>query len=367
MRNKILIDLSFIRSKPYSGVAKYAYRIIDYIIQSGRCDRYALLLDIISEAEIKNRYPQFETKTIGNRLITKIPLVRTFWLQFSFKHFVNASEYDVVFCPWANQITCLKSKKIIISVIHDLQSLIDWKGFALYRDKCIYKAIIRNSRKIVTISEFSKRQILSFFPKADVVNLSNSVSMDITDIPSSVYPQPYILYVGRICKMKNIITLIRAFKTVSHENNSIKLVVVGQKNDYWREEIVPVLKGNDLEEKVEVLEGVSEKQLSALYRDAELFVFPSLREGFGFPPVEASLMETPVVSSKADSLEEVSLGLWYTYDNPNDYNELAKNIISVLQNPPSKDRLTYIKNEMLNHYTPSTVCKNICNYIESVS
>lgn len=366
MKNKILIDLSFIRSKPYSGVAKYAYRIIDYIILSGRCERYALLLDIISESEIKKRYPQFETKTIGNRLITKIPLVRTFWLQFSFKHFVNASEYEVVFCPWANQITCLKSKKKIVSVIHDLQSLIDWKGFALYRDRLVFNNIIRNSYRIVTISEFSKQQINSIYPSATADNLSNSVSIETDNLPERMFPYPYILFVGRICKMKNLLTLVRSFSRISKRYKDLRLVVVGQSNDYWEKVIMPLLKDGEIENKVTLLSVVSEKQLSALYRDAQLFVFPSLREGFGSPPVEASIMKTPVVSSKADSLEEVSLGLWFSCENPQDDNELSEIIIRVLQEPPTEEELSHIREEMLKHYSPTVVCSKICNYLEKL-
>ena len=60
---KILIDLSYVRTKPYAGVAKYAYRIIDYIIASGKTDQYAILLDVVSENIIKALYPQLESHT----------------------------------------------------------------------------------------------------------------------------------------------------------------------------------------------------------------------------------------------------------------------------------------------------------------
>lgn len=366
MPKKILIDLSYIRTKPNSGVAKYAYRIIDYIVQSGRVDRYALLLDIISADVVKRRYPQFESNIIGNKIVAKVPIFRTYWLQYSFKNIVNSSDYNVVFCPWANQITCLKSKKKIVSVIHDLQSLIDWKGVAMYRDRHVFNNVIRNSYKIVTISKFSKQQIESIYPSATVDNLSNSVSMDSYNLPERMFTYPYILFVGRICKMKNILTLVRCFLRISKRHEELRLVVVGQKNKYWEKVIMPIIKGGRIENKVELLSGVSEKQLSALYRDAEIFVFPSLREGFGYPPVEASIMGTPVVSSKADSLEEVSLGLWFTYENPLDDTELADVINRVLKAPPTKDDLTHIKEEMLKHYSPFNVCRHICDYIEKI-
>lgn len=367
MRKKILIDLSFIRAAPYSGVAKYAYRIIDYIIDSKREESYALLLDNISANFIKEKYPQFETLTIGNSFASKIPIFRTLWLSFSFRNAVNRSAYGLVFCPWANYITCLKSKKIIVSVIHDLQAIIDCKGVSLYVSKKMFDMVVKNSAKLVTISDFSKKQISSFYPNAIVENWGNSVSLPQDNLPLEKPYYPYILFVGRLCKMKNIVTLVKAYARIFTECNGRKLVVVGKKNDYWNKVIVPIIKSNHMEDKVIVLGDLSENQLAATFRDADLFVFPSLREGFGYPPVEASIMCTPVLSTKEDSLDEVSLGLWYTYENALDDEELAGRIKLVLEKLPSKERLSEIRTQMLAHYSPCIVCKKICDRLEDLN
>lgn len=366
--SKILIDLTYIRTKPYSGVAKYAYRIIDYILAAGKSDEYGLLLDVVSEKKIKEMYPQFESHTIGSKSLTKIPLIRTLWLLLSFRRFVNHSNYDLVFCPWGNEISCLKVNKKKISVIHDLQFRLDTGGLALKIHKAIDDLVVKNSDKIVTISKFSKEQIRSFYPELhedDVVSLGNSVSVSEAN-GDSVVNGPYLLYVGRVCKMKNVITLLKAFSIIKNNFPKIKLVIVGQKNQYWLDVIEPIIKDNNLSDRIELIDNCSETELTLLYRYATIFVFPSLREGFGSPPIEAAIECTPVISTKCDSLEEVLMGQVYTYNNPMDYVELADLIAYVVNNMPSREKLIAIKETFLSKYSVNVIGKRVCNYMEKM-
>ena len=67
----IIIDLSFIRFNLYAGVSKYAYRLLDYIVEEGKSDDYILLLNIVSENKIREWYPQFKTISIGSQALLK--------------------------------------------------------------------------------------------------------------------------------------------------------------------------------------------------------------------------------------------------------------------------------------------------------
>lgn len=366
MSRKILIDLTYLRGNLYAGTAKYAIRIVDYIVSSNRCDEFAFIVDVFTKDVIRNKYPHIDCFVIGNHFVMKLPVIRVIWLSFAFRRFVNKASFDVVFCPWANYITCLRNNKKVVSVIHDLQPLIDWKGFLRYHSQWMFDRIVNNSSLIVTISDFSKKQILSFYPNTYVENWGNSVDVKTGyETKTCIRNHPYILYVGRICKMKNVVTLVKAFARI-HAEISERLVVVGHLNEYWEKEIRPIIEHYSLQDKILVLEGVSEQQLSSLYRNSSLFVFPSMREGFGFPPVEASLSGIPVLSTKEDSLEEVSLGLWYTYENPLDDEELCNKMKEILINPPSEERLRYISEEMKKHYSLDVVCKKICDNLQKL-
>ena len=106
-------------------------------------------------------------------------MIRTIYLSYDFRRKVNQSGCQAVFCPWGNEITCLKVKPFKISVIHDLQLRLDTKGLLLKIHQIIDDTVVKNSDKIVTISEFSRSQILSFYPNVEskVISLGNSVLM----------------------------------------------------------------------------------------------------------------------------------------------------------------------------------------------
>lgn len=366
---KCIFDLSFIRYNIYAGVSKYAYRILDYIVEINKCNEFILLINTVSEKQIREWYPQFEYITISSGRLKKIPIARTLVLTYKFKKTVNMTKCDVVFCPWGNEITCLKINKKKISVIHDLQLRIDLKGMNLLFHKIIDDYVIKNSDKIITISEFSKKQIFSFYPKLPedfIISLGNSVSIS-NYKGNRPINQKYILYVGRICKMKNIITLIKAFICISDKVKNLNLIIVGTKNEYWHKCIYPLVHKNNLDKRIIIIENCPEKDLALLYQYAEIFVFPSLREGFGSPPIEAAIECCPVVSTTCDSLKEVLMDKVFTYNRPMDEVELSEKIMYVLSHKPSITELKYIRQSYLNMYSIHVFGKKIYDFIKSQS
>lgn len=360
---KILFDLSFIRHNPYAGVSKYAYRILDYIVEEKLEDNVTLLLNSVSENYIVKLYPQFKFIVIGPSIFKPIPIVRTIWTSLTFRSVVNRSDFDVVFCSWGNEITCLKTNKKIISVVHDLQCRKDTKGLLNYLHKLIDDNIFRNSIKIVTISEYSKDDILKFYPQYSdkVVSLSNSVSLS-SEISDRIINDSYILFVGRICELKNPLTLVKAYNIIKN-NISHKLVLVGGKTEYWYKVVYPFICESGIKDRILLIEGSTEAELSSLYKYADLFVLPSLREGFGSPPVEAAIMNTSVIVSQCESLPEVTMNLTHSYKNSLDDNELAELMLKVMQNPDSGEKLEKIAKSFYRQYNIYDFGKRVYNFI----
>jgi glycosyltransferase involved in cell wall biosynthesis len=139
----------------------------------------------------------------------------------------------------------------------------------------------------------------------------------------------YILGVSSHYKHKNLATLIRAFKRVHERNSEVDLVLVGQ----FSRNLIGVSQAEDVPRLIQELElghvvratgFVTTSELGNWYRQAQLFVFPSVFEGFGLPPVEAIGFGLPVITTKCASLPEVTRGLADLVSDPFDEEELAQ-------------------------------------------
>ncbi len=117
-------------------------------------------------------------------------------------------------------------------------------------------------------------------------------------------PQKFILHVGTIEPRKNLTRLLAAFKPLLAEWPALKLVLIGKKGWLYAD-FFQKLRNLGLEEAVIFPGYIAEADLPACYQLAEVFVYPSLYEGFGLPPLEAMACGTPVVSSDSSSLPEV--------------------------------------------------------------
>jgi len=150
-------------------------------------------------------------------------------------------------------------------------------------------------------------------------------------------PEHFILSVGTIEPRKNLNTLLEAYHALRHQGAEFKLVIVGKKgwlyHGFFRR-----LRDLGLEDEVIFPGFVSDEDLPALYSAADLFIFPSLYEGFGLPPLEAMACGTPVVTSDVSSLPEIVGDAAITVD-PHNAEELAEDILRILGDPELRVRL----------------------------
>jgi glycosyltransferase involved in cell wall biosynthesis len=210
-----------------------------------------------------------------------------------------------------------------IITVHDLIRYLDLKGYETYihrpnhRDKFYLRLDckgIKKATRIIAISEATKKDLRHHLGIPDeqisVVYLGVDYQTFRPPLQTSEPEHPYILFVGSEHPRKNLPTLFRAFKRLKEQPRfkNLKLVKVGKaggpERDF-RRETVSIMNSLNLNQEVVFTEAVSEKDLVAYYRGAECFVFPSLYEGFGLPPLEAMACGCPVISSDSTSLPEV--------------------------------------------------------------
>lgn len=178
--------------------------------------------------------------------------------------------------------------------------------------------VIGISDAIITVSDCSKRDILKFFPidesKIFVIPLAADESFKPLDKEKcrsklkSKYNinKPYILNVGGFSPRKNVAALINSFsKIIKKLPKEYVLVLVGE---YSAEggDLLKLIKTLNIEDKVILTGKVPETDLPLLYNGCELFVYPSLYEGFGLPPLEAMSCGVPVITSLTSSIPEVT-------------------------------------------------------------
>ncbi len=227
-----------------------------------------------------------------------------------------------------------------IVTIHDLAFLRYPKWFSrkfYYFYRFLIPKIALNSLKIVTVSEFSKKEMVSILniPEEKVEVVYNAISEKFKHDPS-VEKKNYILAVSSLDPRKNLEKLILAFVRLNLKD--YKLVIVGSESKIFSSiKIRNLIKEND---NVELTGYVSDDKLVKLYQQAKLFVYPSFYEGFGLPPLEAMACGTPVIVSNVTSLPEVCGNAAY-YVNPYDINDIARGIETVLKDEELQKELIH--------------------------
>jgi glycosyltransferase involved in cell wall biosynthesis len=204
-------------------------------------------------------------------------------------------------------------------------------------------AAARRSDRILTVSHASKRDILHLFnvKPEKIVVVYNAIDEHFSATPSDDYvarireryqlDHKFVLYVGNIKPHKNLVRLIEAFSQLRRTHDDLKLLIIGDEISK-----LPALRRavhrHKLHKHVRFLGYLKDDTLTVLYRLASVFVFPSLYEGFGLPPLEAMASGTPVVTSNVSSLPEVTGGAAVLVD-PYDVDSIADGVRRILDDP----------------------------------
>jgi glycosyltransferase involved in cell wall biosynthesis len=211
-------------------------------------------------------------------------------------------------------------------------------------------AAAKRASAILTVSEASKRDILRFFdvPPEKVVVVHNAIDERFWTPPAAEdvarvreryqLEHGFVLYAGNIKPHKNLERLIDAFAEIRRGAlEDLKLLIIGDEISK-----LPALRRavhrHHLHAHVRFLGYVSDETLAVLYRLAALFVFPSLYEGFGLPPLEAMASGAPVVTSNVSSLPEVTGDAAVLVD-PTDTQSIVHGMQRVLTDPELAERL----------------------------
>ena len=289
-------------TQPMTGVERYAYMICKTLAELGKD-----FTIICPKSPIMSCYD-----------ISNLPIVHYgfgkshLWEQCVLPfYFIGKKNYVVMSFTGLGSIL-IRNK---IMTIHDLSFLENPKWFSKYYYwwyKIMTPLAVRTSKHIITVSEFSKKEILRFYPFIKEENISiayNAADDKFFHFQSQdcAPVKPFALTVSSLDPRKNFVRLIEAFKDIK----DLSLYIVGSHNRIFTQ--------NDsmtaTTDTIRFLGRVSDEELVRLYNQATCFLFPSLYEGFGLPVIEAMKCGCPVLVSDIPVLREIC-GEAAIYFNP---------------------------------------------------
>lgn len=262
-------------------------------------------------------------------------------------------DFDIVHNPGHFSLLN-KPGRHYICTIHDLTPIISpiWHTRWKYRvSKISFPRIITHSDRIIVDSFQTKKDLIRCYQvceqKISVIYLGASEEFKplenhhIESVKKKyMIDFPFVLFVGNLEPRKNIPTLFKAFSQCKKKIPELKLIIIGQKG--WKyAEVFKTIKFLHLEKEVIFLQYIPHEDVPALYNAARLFVYPSLYEGFGLPPLEAMQCGTPVITSNTSSLPEVIGDGGFMVD-PLDIQDLTEKMLQLLTDDQTrKENIRY--------------------------
>lgn len=332
--------------RPRIGAGTYVYYLVKELAKIDTKNTYLLCAHrkIIDSPVVTTPNFQFQ--------INSYP-VGSLWQQLKLPRILTRLKVDLFHSP-LSVLPLLKPCPSVVTVLDLTPKLFPsrytWKTHLSVHT--LLRQSAQRADKVIAISESTKRDLVEHLKvnesKIVVIHLAadkayyRSTNPGMINTTRKKYSEgkKFILYVGTLEPRKNLPRLIKAYNKVRLETRlKHKLVIAGMKG-WMYDSIFQTVHNLNLEKDVIFTGYVPQEELPALYSAADLFVYPSLYEGFGLPPLEAMACGTPVITSNTSSLPEV-VGDAGTMVNPHSVDELAQAIYKVLTDEKLRSDMIY--------------------------
>lgn len=336
-----------------TSTGRYMFRLLQYLEKIDSEHDYLIL----------HKPNDMEAYTFTNPRFTKVACPYkefTFSEQIGFLKQIRGLKADLVHFGKTEQPVLYRG--LSVTTVHDLTNAL-MHNPSRYRNglyfkfkQLVYRWVIRRvahkSRIIITPSQFVKDQLVEF-TGSDPAKVT--VTLESAD-PIKAAPEPYapakdkqfIMYVGRPTLHKNLGRLIDTFTVLQQTRPELHLVLVGKTDANYREHAARVKR--EAITNIIFTDYIGEGQLRWLYEHCLAYVFPSLSEGFGLPPLEAMTHGAPVVASNTTCIPEI-LGSAAHYFDPLDVQDMASKISEVLGDKQLRQKLISLGKKQVKKYS----------------
>ena len=375
---KIGIDARMMSSD--FGIGRYVQQLVKHLLEIDKENQYVLYV-----RKYENEYE------ITNYENCKMVIADIPWYgweeQVKFKKIIDREKVDLMHFPHWNA-PLLYNKPFVVT-IHDLTMyhyprpeattlgpIKFWLKDKVHR--LVVRHAVKRAKKIFVTSEFTRqdahdtlkasmeKMVVTYqapFEKLQITNYLPAVQAQALQAGKLQIAEPYVLYVGAAYPHKNLDGLLKAWKIFCEKyGEDYKLVLVGKDSYFYKK-----LKSQITDHRSLIyLDSIDDEQLSGLYQHARLFIFPSLYEGFGLPPLEAMSHGVPVASSNRSCMPEV-LGDAVLYFDPENYEQMADVICQGLTNEEVRFVLKNNANELLKMYSWEKLARETVGVYQSLA
>lgn len=345
---RIGVNTLYLLPGKVGGSETYIANIIKWLIKLDKDNEYVVFINNECRGYFENISPNI--KTILCPINASSRPIRILWEQLVLPFQLKKHKIDLLFSGGHTKpfITLCKSVLVIFDMQHVNQPYF-FSTFFISIVKLIIYISAKTSDYIITISNNSKNELLRHYklPSERVIVTYLSSDEDVffkrpvkeVKAVKEKYnlPKRYMHYAAAPLAHKNHISLLKVLKSIKKEIPDINLVLTGAR-DYGEGPVDNCIKTLGLEDDVLFLGWLSFDEVACVYSGAELFVFPSLHEGFGMPVLEAMCTETPVVCSNIEPLKEIVADGALLFD-PYDEQSMEDVIVSVLNSSDIKNSL----------------------------
>lgn len=327
-RPTILYDAQIFDIQNYGGISRYFSNLITGVKQSGS---FEVKLPIVHSTNYYIRaFPRVLNYQIGNILCKNVK-TKSRWNNWYVQQNIKRNDFDIFHPTYYNPYFLESLTKPLVITVHDMI----YENFPhLFGDapETIQqkKILLDASTLIIAISEFTKKEITAHYPY-----LSPKIKVIYHGLPKvktsitkkMILPPDFLLYVGdRNAIYKNFKILVEAVVPFMKLKKNLFLICAGG-GPFTKEESEIFKSYGIVDLTMQV--SASDSLMEQLYREAKLFLYPSLEEGFGLPILEAFANGCPIACSNTSCLPEIG-GKAVTYFDPTDIDSMRQNITRII-------------------------------------
>lgn len=341
----------------YTGMGEYAYQLISHLADFDQLNNYFLIS--YAADELPDLGPNFQRVALPKHRLGKFSAL--FSHQIALPRLARKMRLEVLHVPWVNvrprhPAIPWRAPCPLVVTLHDVIPLAYYRRYAPdalpWRLKIFYPLNLRLANRaacLITVSESAHQDIAHFahIASSRVTVIYNGINFPPVHLPADVaagrlhalgLPGRYLLYAGSYEPRKNLRGVLAGYAGAVEAGIDLPLAMIVERESGYKPALREYVKTLNLAERLIFLNSLPQFDLRLVYSNAELFLFPSFYEGFGFPPLQAMMCGVPVIAARTSSLPEV-LGDAACYVDPHQPEEITQAILELLTNRAVREQL----------------------------